>query len=380
MIKTTPTHTHPSLFLFAGEQSGDVLGANLIHSLKQHVPTLDIYGVGGEGMQKAGLRVIHPMERFQVMGFSDVIKSLPRLYTDFKKIQGEILHNPPAAVVLIDYPDFNMRLAKALRKRGYRGRVIHYVCPSVWAWRKSRVHSLAKTLDHLLAILPFEEMYFAKTNLPVTYVGHPLVSAIDHYHYDPNWKIAQPLIAIFPGSRRHEIELNLPLQLEAAKEFAPHYTLAISVARPELYPLIQNYAKESALLVPSDKRYELMRAATCALATSGTIVLELGLHSVPTVVTYQLATLNYLLGRYAFRIHLPFYTLVNIICGKEVYPEFIHKTISPHAISQALHRLIDKPEVCKQECARLRQLLTTHDASMRAAETITRSLNEMPLS
>ena len=364
-----------SLFLFAGEQSGDVLGGNLVRALRQISPTLELYGVGGTEMEQAGMRISHPIDRFQIMGFSAVIKSLPRLYTDFKKIQADILNNPPAGVILIDYPDFNMRLAKALRKKGYRGIVMHYVSPTVWAWRKKRVYSLAKTLNHLLTILPFEKDYFRKTALPVTYVGHPLVAAIDRYQYASHWKIAKPLIAIFPGSRRHEIELNLPLQLAVAKKLGTSYTIAISVARPDLTELIQKY-DHSALLVPSDKRYELMRAADGAIATSGTIILELGLHSVPTVVTYQLGTLNYLLGRHIFRIRLPFYTLVNIICGKEVYPEFIHKKLDVDAIFQKLKYLIDNPGLCQKECARLRRLLTTQDASLNAATLIAKEVED----
>lgn len=323
-------------------------------------------------MEKAGLRIIHPMDRFQVMGFTDVIQALPRLYGDLRKIRNGILHNAPSGVVLIDYPDFNMFLARSLRKKGYQGKIIHYVCPSVWAWRKKRVYSLANTLDRLLTILPFEERCFAKTHLPITYVGHPLITAIDRHLYDSTFQIKTPLIAIFPGSRHSEIELNLPLQLAVAKKLG--FTIAVSVARPELNSLIHKYVDERVILVPAEKRYELMRSATCALATSGTITLELGLHRVPTVVTYQLANLNYLLGRYAFRIQLPYYTLVNIICNKEVYPEFIHKRLCADVIFQALKRLIEHSENCRKECSRLRQLLTTSDASVKAAETITNEL------
>jgi lipid-A-disaccharide synthase len=358
-----------TLFLFAGEQSGDLLGGNLIQALKQVAPSLSFKGIGGSHMQQAGLDRFLSMERFQVMGFVNVLYSLPRLYVDFKKIHKEITQSNPAAVILIDYPDFNMRLASKLRKQGYKGKIIHYVCPSVWAWRKKRIHHLARTLDHLLAILPFEPPFFSKTPLPVTFVGHPLVTMIDQYS-PTSHTFSKPLIAIFPGSRAHEIASNLPIQLEAANRLGTTYQIAISVARPELQDLIQRYASPGALLVPCEKRYELMRAATCALATSGTIVLELGLHHVPTVVTYQLSPTNYYLGRYFFRIYLTHYTLVNIICGQEVFPEFVHKRLSPDSIAKSLKHLIEKPERCLKECTRLRELLTTQDASLNAANTI----------
>jgi lipid-A-disaccharide synthase len=378
LLKKTTWKDGKGVFVCAGETSGDVLGGKLIEALKQRVPSLTIRGVGGPLMRAAGMEITHPMERFQVMGFSDVFKALPRLYRDFHKIRNQILNQPPAAVVLIDYPDFNMRLAKALRKKGYRGKLIHYVCPSVWAWRKGRIKSLVKTLDGLLSILPFEKECFTQTPLSVTYVGHPLVAAIDTYTYDSAYPLpaGKPVLAIFPGSRRHEIALNLPIQWEAAKKF-PDYTPVISVARPELLEEIVKHVAPDAHFVPQEKRYELMRAASLALATSGTIVLEIGLHAVPTVVTYQLATLNYLLGRYAFRIHLPFYTLVNIICEREVFPEFIHKELSPCEIAETLRRL-DR-EKCREACWELRARLLDQNASQEAAKTIENMIHEMPL-
>lgn len=364
--------TSKGLFLFAGETSGDLLGGKLVEALRQEDPSLEISGVGGPHMRKAGMKITHPMERFQVMGFSDVLKSLPRLYGDYRKIRNQILQKQPEGVVLIDYPDFNMHLAKALRKKGYKGKLIHYVCPSVWAWRKKRVHSLAATLDCLLSILPFEKEYFQNTSLPVQYVGHPLIGAIDSYIYDNEYPFPKdrPILAIFPGSRRQEIALNLPLQWQVAQQMKTHYVPVISVARPELMEEIQKHVDDSAIFVPQDKRYELMRAASLALATSGTIVLEIGLHALPTVVTYQLASLNYLLGRYLFRIHLPFYTLVNIICNCEVFPEFIHKTLSVDEIADALHKLEANSESCKQKCRELRKHLLDQDASREAAKKI----------
>lgn len=365
------------LFLCAGETSGDVLGGKLVEALLKQDPSLHLLGVGGPLMRQAGMEIVHPLERFQVMGFSAVLKALPRLLLDCKKLQKQILALDPAAVIFIDYPDFNMLLAKRLRKNGYRGKLIHYVCPSVWAWRKKRVSRLAKTLDCLLSILPFEKSYFSQTTLPVTYVGHPLVAAIDQYQSDPSFNLLsdRPVLAIFPGSRRQEIALNLPLQWEIAKRF-PEFHPAISVARPELREEIYKFVPKETLFVPQERRYELMQKARLALATSGTIVLELGLHSVPTLVTYQLSSLNYLLGRYLFRIHLPFYTLVNIICEQEVFPEFIHKDLSIEKMAAGLQRLDQNREVCQARCKKLRDRLSTQNASYEAAKMIQQFTHE----
>lgn len=368
---------NPSLFLFAGEQSGDVLGEKLIQALKSKIPSLQMKGVGGPLMRSAGLQCTLPMEQFQVMGITDVAKALPRLFTDFRTIKADILKSQPKAVVFIDYPDFNMRMAKALRKNGYKGKLIHYVCPSVWAWRPRRIKSLAKTLDLLLAVLPFEPSCFKKTALSVAFVGHPLVTAIDSYAYTQNWQEKmlldkRPILALFPGSRRHEIEQNLPIQWEVAKRLSNEkgYQIAISSARPELNDLIQKLTHENVPLVPNHFRYELMRDSSVALATSGTVTLELGLHATPTVITYRLAKLNYLVGRYLFRIRLPFYTLVNIICEQEVFPEFIHKDLSTEEIYQKFRKLIEKREECQNACSRLRSLLSQEDASEEAAKAI----------
>ncbi len=371
LIKKEPQEPKEGLFLFAGEPSGDVLGGKLVEALRERNPSLPISGVGGPLMQSAGMKITHPMERFQVMGFSAVLLAFPRLARDFYAIRNQILKEQPAGVVLIDYAEFNMLLARSLRKKGYRGKLIHYVCPSVWAWRKKRVYSLAKTLDSLLSILPFEKECFQKTTLPVTYVGHPLVAAIDQYTYDETYPLPteKPILALFPGSRRHEIAHNLPLQWKAAQAF-PDYTPVISVARPELMDEIRKHVDSTAYLVPQEKRYELMRAAHLALATSGTIVLEIGLHGIPTVTTYKLSTFNSIIGGLLFRIRLPFYTLVNIICEREVFPEFIHKVLSPEKIADALRKLDENRETCLQACQELRTRLFNQNASQKAAQTI----------
>lgn len=164
------------------------------------------------------MRLCHPLERFQIMGFSQVAFKLPRLYFDLRHLSKTIAQQNPQGVILIDFPDFTMHLAAHLRKRGYKGTIIHYVCPSVWAWRKNRAKKLAQTVDHLLSILPFEQKYFANLPLAVSYVGHPLTSLIASHNYDLSHIFPENLIALFPGSRPHEIKNNLPLQLEAAKK------------------------------------------------------------------------------------------------------------------------------------------------------------------
>lgn len=297
--------------------------------------------MGGELMGKAGMEVIAPMPH--VMGITDVIKALPKLYKTFRKLKKWILKEQPDAVVFIDYAEFNLLMAKALRKKGFRGKLIHYVSPSVWAWRKSRIKQLAATLDHLLTILPFEKAYFKQTSLPVTYVGHPLAKTVIKQE---KLDLPQGTVALFPGSRVSEIKRNLPLQLAAAKG----KPVAVSVARAGLKPLIHSLAPE-ALLVPGEKRSLLMSSCQAAIATSGTITFELALHNVPTVVTYKLSAINYFLGRHVFRIHIPYFSLPNLISQKELFPEFIHSRIFAHEVANSLDRLIEGKQFEKESTA-----------------------------
>lgn len=352
------------IFLFAGEQSGDQLGSKLISSLRGKRPDLSFEGVGGPAMRQEGLSCLLKMEDFQVMGFSDVFKALFRLLRHLKTIRNHILKTNPAAVILIDYAEFNIRLAKTLRRKGYQGKIIHYVSPSVWAWRKGRAKTLAQNLDLLLSILPFEKKFYEKTGLNVVYIGHPLVRTIHNHHYDPSFKLKENTIALFPGSRKSEIVLNLPLQLAAVK--GQNY--AISCARKELRPLIEKISPE-AQIVPHNFRYELMQQATAALATCGTVTLELAFHNTPTLVTYKLTFVNYLIAK-LFRINLPHYNLANIITNEALFPEFVHKSLNINDIRKSLNKLLAERQKVSERCQKISEILTESDASHIAAEKI----------
>ena len=326
----------PSLFFVAGEQSGDVHGAHLLQALHEKDPHARLLGVGGPRMREAGLHQVFPMEGLQVMGVTDVLLSAPRLVSAYRTIKKAILQEQPDAVVFIDYADFNMLLAKGLRKRRYTGKLIHFISPTVWAWRKGRTQALAETLDLMLTIFPFEEKYYRHTGLKTLYVGNPLYS---------KWKERSaanplplqsklPLLSLFPGSREGEIRRNFGLMLEAAIQVQremPGLQLAVSVANPAAYAEVQRLLKGVAqvALVPPEGTYALMEKSQVALATCGTVALELAFFQVPTVVVYRMGGLNAFLADKVFRIHLPHYCMVNILAGKSVFPEFIHDRFTP---------------------------------------------------
>lgn len=377
------------IFLFAGEHSGDLHGEGLIHALKAKYPRCQLMGVGGPRMREAGLETFIRMEKFQVMGYSDVILALPRLAKLFFRVRDEILRQQPDAVVCIDYPGFNLRLERSLRKRQFKGRLIHFVCPMVWAHGKKRIHTLAENVDMLLSILPFEPPLFDNTQLSVEYIGHPLIGKQREHKYMKNWRQVYnipdktPLLGIFPGSRIGEIQRNLSKQLKAAEIISrrhENYIWVIPVAHPELRPLILQAIAETPFrlgynlfLVEPQHSYDLMKSCHAAIATSGTVTAELALHEVPTVVNYQLSFLNFMIATCVLRLNLPHYCLVNIIRNRRVYPEIYDYDVNPqHIVRQLLPLLEDGParDYCIEGCREVAELLGKTHASERAASLI----------
>lgn len=375
--------------LFAGEVSGDLHGAHLVHALRDKHPLSHFSGVGGPRMRAAGLECFLTTEDFQVMGFSDVFRHLPSLVRQFYAFRNYILHLQPTCVILIDYPGFNLRLAKSLRKKGYTGKIVQYICPSVWAHGASRIQTMADTLDLLLTIYPFESAYFAPTSLSVRYVGNPLVETLRTHPYNRQWAEAvklptdKEIVALFPGSRRGEIMRHLPLQLTLAAHLQlshPQVHFALSCAHPDLMPLLQTCLKDSKLqieqnltIVPPNYRYELMQRCHTAIAKSGTVTLELALHKTPTLVIYNVSSFNYLIAKYILRLKLPYYCIVNILGKGEIFPERIGRSFNISECAAKLQQLhSDQPErqFIDKACTQIKHLLGSHPTHKVAAEAI----------
>lgn len=376
-------------FFFAGESSGDLHGGFLMEALSKNDSQFFATGVGGPCMREKGLYCFIPMEHFQVMGFVDVIRALPRLWIYFCRIRKEILNQKPDCVVLIDYPGFNLRLARSLRKLGYKGKIVQYICPTVWAHGKKRIDLLARHYDLLLVIYPFEASYFAHTCLPVYYVGNPLADAIRFYPYQSEWwkKVGLPgdqnLIALFPGSRKGEINYHLAQQLEAAAylhRHYPHLRFAIACSHESLRQAICEVIKNSPLsaagnifIIPPCFRYELMKSCTTALAKSGTVTLELALHLVPTVVHYTLSAINYVFAKYILRLKLKHYCIVNILSGQTVFPELIGKSVLQKTLNDTLLRVHSDESLrryMQENCEKIKAVLGDLQTHQKAAVEI----------
>lgn len=377
-------------FIFAGEASGDLHGSLLIQAMKAKTGNSSPFcGVGGPCMRAEGIACLIPMECFQVMGFSDVVQSLPSLWKLFWQIRDLIIKEAPSCVILIDYPGFTLRLAKALRKSGYKGKIVQYICPTVWAHGKGRIDTLATNYDLLLSIYPFEQNFFAHTSLPVVYVGHPLKHSIQMQAPKLDWRKKafvppdRELIALFPGSRPGEIKRHLLGQLQAAalfKQEHPEYAFVIPCIEGIMPEFFLDQISRSSLqlnkdifLISSAYRYDLMRECRTALAKSGTVTLELALYEVPTVVHYDLSLLNYLFAKYILRLALPHYCIVNILAGYSVFPELIGRNILPEDLTKELLSLSEDGAVrekAENGCREVKQLLGNMPSHELAAEAI----------
>lgn len=372
----------PDVFIFAGEKSGDAHGALLMKQLKSLNPLLQIAGVGGPLMRAEGLIPILPMEKFQVMGFIDVIKALPSLIYFFYFVRNAILKLNPKVVFLIDYQEFNLRLAKQLKKQNFKGKVCQYISPSVWAWRKERIFSLEKNVDLLLSILPFEKEFFARAGslLPVEYVGNPLIEKWENHSYAPlDLPKNQKVIGLFPGSRKKEVERNLPLYISMLKKLQSSFDfhVAVSIAHKDFEPLIKHIINKigfsSCTFVDSNHTYELMRACHLALAKCGTTILELALHQIPTVVTYPVTAIDLFLAKNIFKISPPYFSLPNLICNKMVFPELIGPYLTPDSLYEKAYQLFSidsERKKCIENCQNLYTFLQPQEKNKQAADWV----------
>ncbi|MBS0626131.1 MAG: lipid-A-disaccharide synthase [Verrucomicrobia bacterium] len=368
------------LFILAAEPSADLQGAALVEELLKQNPELKIAAVSGPRMRQLPIETVAPMETLQVMGFTDVLFAMPRILRQFFFLRDTILQLKPKAVVCIDYPGFNLRLEKALRKKKYTGQLIHYICPAVWAWGKNRIPKMAKTLDLLLSIFPFEKKCFEKTPLNVEYIGHPLTRAVANYEPNPDFRATYNLpgkiLGVFPGSRQAEIERNFPVQLETARALCkldPELQVAISVCSEDREAQVWSMGGLKAVFIPPEHTYDLMRNCHLALAKSGTVTLELALHEVPTVVTYAIKPIDVFLAQKIFHINLPHYCIVNIIASEAIYPELFGPNLTYDNLYRTAETLLhsDKArDACRAGCAEVKKILGNRPASETAAQLI----------
>ncbi len=369
-------------YIIAGEASGDLHGSNLIKELKKLDTAADFRAWGGDKMEATGARLVKHYRDLAFMGFAEVVKNIFTILDNLKFCKKDISEYKPDVLILVDYPGFNLRIAKWAKEQGYK--VVFYISPQVWAWKESRVKSIKKYVDTMIVILPFEKEFYEKWNYPVHYVGHPLVEVIDHFksqnppstsHEQSRINRDRPatsIIAILPGSRKQEIKAKLPVMLKAA-EFFPGYNFIVAKApgvEDEFYSSF--FSSHQNVSAVSNKTYSILSEAKAAMVTSGTATLETALFEVPQVVCYRGGWISY---QIAIRlIKLKFISLVNLIMDKEVVKELIQDELTVENLKHELNDLLtndSRIQQMKKDYHALKDLLSRGgNASEKAAKII----------
>ena len=332
-------------FLIAGEASGDLQGADLMAGLRKKDPYAVFRYFGGDYMQEQGGALIKHYKELDFMGFKEVVANLNQVFNNLRDCKREILHFKPDVVILIDYPGFNLRIAKYAKKKGFR--VNYYISPKIWAWKESRIKKIKKYVDRMFVILPFEVDYYQKFNFPVTYEGHPHIDMIRRRvmsnkeltdFREANNISEQPVIALLPGSRKQELDKVLPVMMSVVDQYPDHQFLIAATSHISMdYYRELTPDHERVKIIPG-KTYEILQIAKAALVTSGTATLETALFGVPQVVCYKTSPLSYQIGK--LLIDISFISLVNLIMEKEVVKEFIQNDLNPNRLKNELDALL----------------------------------------
>jgi lipid-A-disaccharide synthase len=367
---------HKELLVVAGEASGDLHGARLVSELRRLVPGLETFGLGGDELKAAGLQPVAHSSEVSVVGITEVLRVLPRIREVFAALLAEVDRRRPAAAVLIDFPDFNLRLARELEKRGLR--VVYYISPQVWAWRKGRVRTISRLVDRMLVLFPFEVDFYRRHHVDVIHVGHPLVDEVPVLPnvWDEGNEPEGPFrIALLPGSRLGEVESLLPTMLAAVRRMAAELPVEALLIRAPTVPreVLEEQVQLSGLPVRivSEDRFAAVADSHLALCASGTATLEVGLLGTPMIVLYRLGFWTWSLARLLVR--LPNVSLVNLVLGRRVVPELLQGAANPDRIAAEAEAILLEDGVRKEMragLAELRARLGEGGASGRAAKEV----------
>ena len=338
------------IFVISGEASGDLHAANLIHEMQKINLYAQFSGWGGDRMAKEGVEIKKHISELSFMGFKEVVLNLKIILRNFKLCKRQILEFKPDFLILVDFPGFNLRIAKWAKKQGIP--VAYYISPQIWAWKKSRVFKIKDCVAKMYCILPFESEFYKKFDVEVEYCGHPLLDEINRFNQlrDNKFTSEKPILAILPGSRKQEIERKLPLMLDAAKNF-PEFETVVACAPNLDKGYYQKYASTNVCFIQNET-YKLLNSAAMAIVTSGTATLETALFRVPQVVCYKSSSISYFIAKMLVKIK--YISLVNLILGREVVCELIQNSCNSE-------RIVHELKAIEQETKRRRKMLEDYD-------------------
>lgn len=356
-------------YLIAGEASGDLHGSNLIREIKKLEPEAEFRAWGGDRMASEGAVVVKHYRDLAFMGFLEVVANIRTIYSNLRFCKKDIIQYKPDAVILIDYPGFNLEIAKFLKTKSIK--VIYYISPQVWAWKKSRVYTIKKVVDKLLVILPFEREFYHEFGIDAEFTGHPLLDALpEKQASDVFMHDHRPVVALLPGSRKQEIRKVLPVMLSVVADFpeAEFVIAGVSTIGAKYY---SRMVKEMSVKIQFDKTYDLLMRSRAALVTSGTATLETALIGVPEVVCYKAGLASYAIARRLIKVK--FISLVNLILDKQVVKELIQNELNRQTVRGELNNLLNNQkyrETMLSDYKALRDTLGGKGASSRAAYSI----------
>jgi len=375
---------HKKIFIVAGEVSGDMHAATLVRELRLLDPQITLMGLGGKRMREEGVKLFFDLTTIAVVGFTEVLKNIflfRKLFWDFIN---KAVAEKPEAVILVDYPGFNIRLAKELKKRGFK--VIYYISPQVWAWGENRVEIIRKNVDKMIVLFDFEKELYKKHGVDAEFVGHPLLDRVhltmtkeeflDAFYI----KNKKPIIGLLPGSRNSEVEKMLPVMIESAKiiykEFPEAQFLVLSASNVDINTY-HNLIRASGLpiLMLDSQHYNAIANSDVGLIASGTATLEAGILNTPMLIVYKVSFLTWAYAR--LMIKIPYIGLVNVVAGKKVAPEFVQFGAKPGPIAKETISLLKNKEKynrVKQGLSQIKTHLGLPGASRRAAEIILKSI------
>lgn len=360
-------------YIVAGEASGDLHSSNLIRELKKKDNNAQFRCWGGDLMKNQGATLVKHYRDLAFMGFTEVLMNINTIIKNLKSCKTDILKFKPDVLILVDYPGFNLRIAKFAKENNIK--VFYYISPQIWAWKESRIHHIKKYVDRMFVILPFEKAFYEKYQFTVDFVGHPLLDALNENHkmeedvdVFSSKEIKKPIIALLPGSRKQEIKTMLPLMLKMQKYFSEYHFI---VAAAPSIPL--NYYKsligDLPVSIVQAKTYALLSKAKAALVTSGTATLEAALLKVPEIVCYKGGRLSYQIAKKLVKVK--YISLVNLIMDREVVKELIQNELTENNIKQELNKLLHNTSYIQQineQYQLLQQKLGGEGASERVAQ------------
>ncbi|MBA4311431.1 MAG: lipid-A-disaccharide synthase [Chlorobiaceae bacterium] len=366
------------VMMIAGEASGDLHGSGVVKEIMKREPDSVIFGIGGDKMRAAGMELIYHIKEISVMGFLEVLQHLPLLRSVEHTMRVLLKLKKPDVLVLIDYPGFNLRFAKIAREAGMK--IVYYISPQVWAWHAGRVKKMKSIIDKMLVVFPFEQEIYRREGIDAEFVGHPLLEAFtepqghSEFCKRNNFDPQKPILGLFPGSRRQELERIFPAMLGAARILNRMLDIQIAVGVSSIldYEYVKSFIRdESSVRLIQHATYDLMKNSDLAIVTSGTATLETAYYQTPMIVVYKTSWLTYLIGRIFVRIKN--ISLANIVAGEKIVPEILQSKVTPENLAFHASKLLENTDERKkmsEKMAVIRERLGSKGASVRVADSI----------